>query len=76
LTGKQAGAQTPISKAMRDQAEAQRAEAQRAINALTVKCFLRSAPAAVPAAQKDLYRRAHCNQAARCGDYSLAMEAK
>jgi uncharacterized membrane protein (UPF0182 family) len=34
LPGKQAGAQTPISKATRDQAEAQLAEAQKAINAL------------------------------------------
>jgi len=34
LAGKQAGAQAPLSKAARDQAEAQLAEAQKAINAL------------------------------------------
>jgi hypothetical protein len=34
LPGKQAGAQAPMSKATRDQAEAQLAEAQKAINAL------------------------------------------
>jgi hypothetical protein len=34
LAGKQAGAQGPMSKAARDQAEAQLAEAQKAINAL------------------------------------------
>lgn len=34
LPGKQAGAQTPLSKATRDEAEAQLAEAQKAINAL------------------------------------------
>ena len=34
LAGKQAGAQAPLSKATRDQAEAQLAEAQKAINAL------------------------------------------
>jgi hypothetical protein len=34
LPGKQAGAQPPLSKATRDQVEAQLAEAQKAINAL------------------------------------------
>ena len=34
LAGKQAGVQGPMSKATRDQAEAQLAEAQKAINAL------------------------------------------
>jgi uncharacterized membrane protein (UPF0182 family) len=34
LAGKQAGVEAPLSKAMRDQAEAQLAEAQKAINAL------------------------------------------
>jgi fructose-bisphosphate aldolase class I len=28
----------------------------------------------VPAAQKALYHRAKCNQAARCGEYNTAME--
>jgi hypothetical protein len=34
ITGKQAGAQAPLSKATRDQATAQLADAQKAINAL------------------------------------------
>jgi hypothetical protein len=34
LAGKQAGAQAPLSKATRDQATAQLAEAQKALNAL------------------------------------------
>jgi hypothetical protein len=34
LAGKQEGVEAPLSKAMRDQAEAQLAEAQKAINAL------------------------------------------